>query len=768
MTIGERFTALLDARGIKQAALAAQYRERALARGREFAQDTVESHISRLKRAEPVAVRFFFVDLTDARDLLDLLAVPEEERGAYVRDANSLLSPEERPLRVVVDLSDSVQGKALVEMCDELADKIVLAIPERVALVVTESQRQYLLPRCTPEGRVQIEVVANAEVGWARTQKLAADGAVVVSGRRFDPLSRWIACEFNLRSLVLEPADGVTRCAGGRPIEDEDARVGARRLDLLLGEVAPAQPPQALTETPTARRTLLTNLMRGKPLRYPSGAYYNREDGTVDAKTRLAWGKALGVSVAATEAEWGGFLAERAKTFDVAVSAAGTANDVASHRGRVARGGRAPRAILVGGELHLINASTAMREQMQDLPGVLFHDEVQRESGFQRIERLVATTPWEAWLDDPYMDAAIARIDPDGKDRDELDFARASLLLHGRLNATAAPCSREWRKTLTEILSAEPPPAGVRVPTTCSIDNAVMTLLPESEVARRSSQRGAELHGVPALVPPRVVREIPLCALAQAPVRFAELDGSEREAWCRRRRFLLPKEPVLADFDWLSVLLDRAPAKVGYSANNFTWWRTNESKHMLGLEWKQSPVPTPAQFWREADETLAALWIALRRAVRHADATTLHDGTGMLEMSGGLVALIKVVHVRVASDERVEADFWREPRRVEVYRGGRQNSLVWIDEVPDGSAIASILRTIGTSVARTNSYQTRIMAEVPARIFLARGTARVTITFKATPWETFGERSMQPEYGAAVAGVLRAEDARRADDDDDD
>lgn len=32
MTIGERFTALLDARGLKQAALAAQFRERALAR----------------------------------------------------------------------------------------------------------------------------------------------------------------------------------------------------------------------------------------------------------------------------------------------------------------------------------------------------------------------------------------------------------------------------------------------------------------------------------------------------------------------------------------------------------------------------------------------------------------------------------------------------------------------------------------------------------------------------------------------------------------
>lgn len=195
-----------------------------------------------MKRSEPVAVRFFFADATDARDLFDLLAVPEGEREAYVHDANSLLSPEERPLRAIVDLSDSVEGKALVEICEELANKIVLAIPERVALVVTESQRQYLLPRCTPEGHVQIEVVSNAEQGWVRTQKLAADGAIVISGRRFDPLSRSIAFETNGRRFTLEPSDGTTRCAAGKPVDDADANVSPRRLDVLFGNVVASQP----------------------------------------------------------------------------------------------------------------------------------------------------------------------------------------------------------------------------------------------------------------------------------------------------------------------------------------------------------------------------------------------------------------------------------------------------------------------------------------------------------------------------------------------
>ncbi|MBI5513894.1 MAG: hypothetical protein HY909_09010 [Deltaproteobacteria bacterium] len=764
MAIGERFTALLEARGVKQAALAAQYREHALKRGREFAQDTIESHISRLKKGEPVAVRFFFADLTDARDLLALLAVPEEERGAYVRDANALLSPEERPLRAVVDLSDSVQGRALVGLCDELADKIVLAIPERVALVVTEAQRQYLLPRCTPEGRVQVEIVANAEQGWVRTQKLAADGAVVVSARRFDPLFRWIAFQQSGQEVELEPSDGIVRCAMGKSIDDARVDVLRRRLEVLLSDVAPSQPPQELVMTPCALRWLLAALALGLPIKVQSRGYYDRTEVNVDEKTRAAWGKALNIGAVATEEQWGGALLARAMEVGVTVAASGGEGDLASHRARVVRGGSTPRAILVGGEVHLINASAELRTKMQGLHGVRFHDEEQRLSGFKRIEELVATTPWKAWLDDPYMDAAIERIDPDRKDRDELEFARASLLLHGKLHATEAPCSREWRATLTEILRSELPPVGVRVPPRLTVDGKVVTLLPEAESVRRSSQRGVELHGVPALAPPRIVRESPLHMLKRAD---QAINDYLWEQGCQERRFLLPTVSTMEDFDWLYLLFDSSPARVVPSRDKVIWWSANQKRHLLGLAWEKAPLPTPARFWHEADETLAALWMALRRAARHADATTLHDGTGMLEMGGGVLALIKVAHVRAAGDGRVEADFLREPRTVQGF-DGREHRSMWSDELPGARPIASILQGISTRVAVTGHYKTRIMAEVPTQVFLAKGTARVTITFKATTWETFGEHPMRPEFGAAVAGVLHAEDDARRNDDDDD
>jgi hypothetical protein len=748
MTIGDRFTALLDARGVKQSALAAQYRERMAKRGREFAQDTIESHISRLKKSEAVAVRFFFSDLTDARDLLDLLGVPEQEQDAYVCDANALLSPEERPLRVVVDLSDFVQGRALIEVGDALADKIVLAIPERVGLVVTESQRGYLLPRCTPEGRVQVQVVANAEQGWAWTQKLAADGAIVVSGRRYEPLSRWIAIEQAGQRFRLEPSDGITRCAKGLPIDDMDESALHRRLDGLFGDVAASAPPQQLVATPCALRSLLTKLTLGRPVTWQADDYSRRQV-KGDAASRAGWAKTLNVVALASEDEWGEMLLARAKGVGVAVSANGSANDLVSHRIFVARGGSTPRAILVGGELHLINATDALRTRMQGLQGVQFHEVVLRESGFQRIEKLVATTPWEAWLDDPYMEAAIARIDPDGTDRDELEFARASLLLHGKLNAPGAPCTSAWRTTLTEMLKSDPPPVGIRVPTTIQDSYGTKTLLPASEVARREAQSGVELLGVPALAPPRVLRETSLLELTQSEgdLEYAEL--SSRQKWCMARRFLLPRSSEMKNLDSLFLLFDSSPFRVGYSEKNDRWWSQNGAKHLLALEWKQALVPTLAAFWREADETLAALWIALRRAVKHADATTLHDGTGMLEMGGGLVALIRATHVRTSGDERVEADFWRWPQL---------NANYPVEAHPT----VSIKQEIDTRVAQTNSYRTCMRAEVPKQLFLAQGTARVTITFKATPWETLGERAMRSEFGAVVAGVLHAEDDAEA------
>ncbi len=49
-----------------------------------------------LGKSEPVAVRFFFADLTDARDLLELLSVPEKELrwpdGGHLDERSALVT----------------------------------------------------------------------------------------------------------------------------------------------------------------------------------------------------------------------------------------------------------------------------------------------------------------------------------------------------------------------------------------------------------------------------------------------------------------------------------------------------------------------------------------------------------------------------------------------------------------------------------------------------------------------------------------------------
>jgi hypothetical protein len=766
MTIGERFAALLDARGIKQAALAAQYRERALARGREFAQETIESHISRLKKSEPVAVRFFFADLTDARDLLELLSVSEKEQDAHFRDANALLSPEERPVRLVVDLSDTAPGESLVQWGSDLADKVVLAIEERVALVVTESQRGYLLPRCTPPGRVEVVVVPDAVQGWARTQELASEGAVVVSGRRHDPVTRWIALELVPQRLRMEPEAGVRRCAAGQPIDDAVADRDCFRLDRILGSIVPEQPPLPLTATPCAQRALLGKLLLGHPITSNESNYYGREQKPVDARTRAAWGAALGVEAVATEEQWAGLLVERAKTLGVAKIVEGDERALQSQRARVARGGEAPRGVRVGAELHLINASDRLREGTKDLRGVLFHDEAPRTFAFARIHNVVASTPWEAWLDDPYMDAALRRIDPEGIDRDELEFARAALLLHNKLSPRGASRDRGWRSLLGDLLANDPPPVAIRVPTSAAVDyNTVATLLPSSVHKLRATQRGCELLGVPALVPPRLDRSSAIVALSQTHVSLPKYqDSSGLERWCAERRFLLPKIETLGDLDALFDLFDLAPSRASVSAERLVRERSDEANHLASLGWTASSIPIHAGFWRGADEALAAVWIVLRRAIAHAEAITLHDGSGLIEVASGLVAVISATRVRSTPSAGLEAEFWFWPRRVTLptFQGSRQ---VWADEAPDALPTTSILSEIGALVAQTNTYRTRVLSQVPTQVFIASGDLRVCITFRATPWGPLGASLSSPAFGALGTGALHADDDDRAADD---
>ncbi|MBI5513649.1 MAG: hypothetical protein HY909_07760 [Deltaproteobacteria bacterium] len=774
MTIGERFIRTLEVRGIKQTALAAQFREHASRRQREFAHETVESHISRLKKGEVAAVRFFFSDLANASDLLDILEVVGDERGAFLKEAGALLSPEDRPLLAVVDLSDCLPGRAILEACEELADEIVLAVPGRVALIVTTEQRPYLLPRCTPEGRVCVETVSDSDRGRSRTLQLASDGAVVVSGRRFDPIARWIALEWRGNSyahvgnsFALSPEQGLARLASGQAIDEVDPATAGRGLDTLLKDIAPAEPPEELAGTPVALRTLLANLTVGREIRMRrSRPYqYGTHEAIVEKELRAAWGKYLGVRALATPEEWGEALLGRAKEAGISITTSGDEKDLAIHRASVERGGSVPRAVQIGASLHVLNTTDIVRDRLSNLHGVQFHDLAQRENAAVRLQRLVQTIPIEAWLDDPYMDAAFARIDPERKDRDELEFARAALLLHNELQPPGAPLAKGWKELLGRILDACPPVVGLRVaPRRAQKDSLDLTLLPTCEVDRRVACAAVELQGIPALVAPRISRDSSLSFLTPVII-----DGVRRRTYgydppthhelmeaFKGLRFLLPTSAVGSNLDELISLFDHSPSTIGV-AGTALWSLGRSAIGSTVIGWRREAVVTHPQFWREADLMLAAMWIALRRALDRRSSLTLHDGTGVLEMGGHLIALVSATIIEAASGHPLEADFWREPH-------------LFKDDPLESHAVSSLVHDVGSHTALTSGYYfTRSQVEVPRKVLLSQGSTKITLTFMATPWESRVERAFAAGIEGAISGTLLAEEAaQRARDDDSD
>lgn len=752
MTIGERATAWIEQHGIKQTHLAAQFRERAVARGKEVVLDTVASHISRLKKDELVAVRFFFADPTDEKDLLDVLDVPDGEREAWRADAGAVLAPEDRPIRVVVDLSDVLPGAELTRYAEALHAQIVMAAPRRMALVVTAEQREYLPPRCTPQDRVVIEVVPNANAGWSRVQALAKQGVTIVSQRTFDAIERWVAIEPRHHSPMnfsFEPPDALTRLAQDRAIDDDAVSSSARRTN--PGEGHSVAPPQELTHSPCARRRLIADLYFGRPSNVSSRVRYGRP---ADLEERRTWGRALGVPVAATPEEWGRELLARATQNGLSLARDGDEATLSTERARVARGGSAPRGVRIGETLHLINPTAPLRDAMAGLHGVEIHEVAQRPSGFDRVRELIKQVPWETWFGDPYMDDAVARLDLSTAERDEVDFARAVFLLNDGLRSKAAPRLATWRLALAAALAENPPQVGLRVPASIRMDDRQFTLLPERTVATRKAARGLELVGIPALAPPRITRDTSLVAL------YAETSDTNSPTERQSHRFALSIKAALDNLDPLFELFDRSPSQQQdvHGANTDRWTASS-------LRWRSQEFSFAENFWLDADEMTAVCWIALRRAVCAQEGITLHDGRGMLEMGGGIVAWIVASSTEHPKDTPAQIDLWCTPRfqggpyyRSEPYKPEPLTRSDFTAQVELGAA-----RTSGERDSERR--QTTGLANVPRELILTHNGTLFRISFGGTPWALNGRALKRQVLSAASSATPPPDDDYDYDDD---
>ncbi len=608
-------------------------------------------------------------------------------------------------IRVVIDASDAPADASFAALSEALFDAAIAVAPPRIALVLTEAHRAKLSARFARHEALQVVIVRDADGAWERVERLASAGAVVVSQRRYRPLLHWVAVTWT-PALELSPADGLSRWRDGLALDDVPAAASLRDVALLVESADAAMPPASLREPAVKLRALLAALSYGREvLAKHDGTWIGTGDTPIDAKTRLAWAKALDVPAIATPAEWATLLLERAKEFGVGVIALGDEVELEAQRARVARGASPNRAVVVGGALHLVNVPDELRAQLTSMHGVFFHEVTARVSGFDRVQALALSHPAEAWLDDPFVDRALTSVDPQGADRDELEFARASLLLHDRLAPRAAPRRRDWRAHLAEALAHDPPPVALRVPPTVRHDGVTTVMLPHREVDRRASQRGKELVGVRAIAEPRIDRDDGLVTLTAATERVG---GGEWNAWIAQRRFLLPTGRAVDDEELRVDLFVRAPSRNALTPDLLRWWNQNPDDHQLGLFWPSTVVPFAEGLWRDADRDLAMLWIALRRALAKGLDVTLADGTGVLELGGGHVAEV------CATDRSLHASGALDAAFVCAF---------------DGAPPLTLDRHAWTR--RSDRHGPAI----PRALDLAHGDVRLRVTLLPTPWD---------------------------------
>lgn len=693
MKVGARIAALIESGAPTRPELAAKIVELGRARGVALALATVESRLAGFQADDLAAVKYFFDDPVRARFLLEALGVDEEDREAYRLAAAALITPEQRGVRLVIDLSNGPQGDDLSRVVGALSTAVIDRAPPRVVLVATESQRRWLPREALSPERVSLEYVRDAEQAWARVAELAREGAVVLSSRRFPEMSRWIAVEWKhgAEPFRIEPDGAVARLADGRPLDAPCPDGDARRLDGLFEDEG-AAPPLPTLDAVELRAVMAALATGAAHPRLPHDLAPDEE-----ARRRAAWAQALGVDAVASPKLWAGLLLAWAARLGAVEPSRGTEALLAGQRARLALGAEGNRALLLGETLHLLNPSDAVRMALGHLEGVVVHEEPRRRSPFAVVAELVGELTWEQLLDDPFLDRSFAALLAEGHSALGLEYARMSLLHHNKLQAFTGPRQADWRDALRGMLAHDPPAAGLRFRTTTGYNGHLPLLPGRRKLGRFIDLDDAELLSLRAIVPFRVTREQPL------PGAF----GGLRHGSGPRHGSLLPAADELSHPPALTERLfdlhrrrDSSPARPDH---DFT------------------ALPIDRRVWDEADCQVGALWLALRAAMAGAPGVTLHTGEGLLEMGSGVMA-------RVIATRRAPG-FVSDAAEVDLF-------FETLERFPEKLKDPSdhLLEAVETGSAITGGAVTVMQARVPRTIYLARGAHRVVVTFRATPW----------------------------------
>ncbi len=663
---------LVARRHEKHLAFAAEWHTAWNAAGkRKLARDTVESRLSNLFADLDDGWSFFFKDPDRARLLFDLLDASEAERE-HVHAAAADRLAGRRAARVCVDLHPFAgDAHALLAAVEDA----VLAAPGATPAAVLLTPHQYRhLPLTYADLKEKLELVkvaGPAEAAAAQERFPRALLVATVPPRAADgtpDLARWAAIASEGGRLVIEPPDAVARFLADGALDALPDVPAAHRLD-ALGLRALDDPPAAL-DGPALRRRLVA-----------------LAEGTADGPpaTRLAEALAWGVVAASTDAE----------RVQAALRAAGHAVEVVGDDAlarlldRAAR--RPARGVYVAEDgWHLLNV--APPAALAGHPRVHVHRVEVAATALRRLHEAVSGRTAREMELDPRLDAAVAALDPEGREAAAFAHARAWLLHGGLAPAADRPCPEPMAR-LGRLLAHEVPRAEVRWRRLPDADEEPARDVLVCAMADAAPLLDSVWEQVPPATAPfwhgRTTRVTALC-----PGEPPQLDawwpqGNWRppaRAWEGERyvgRAAVPAALPVDDDAWLDAFEARGPdAPDAWLAARFDAARAegrldelmerrryvNRSgvRHAGQVRQEAEDDAFAAAFapvaasrariddpdWAELDLHLALAWLALRQALASRAPVALHDGRHLLPIQPGLFAEITTVEAPRVSPVR--------------------------------------------------------------------------------------------------------------------
>lgn len=648
-TVGDILRRYLDEGKRPQKQVALAWWEQWVARAQDdISPETAISRLSGVLNGKSEGIRFFFNEPARAILLLEILEVPSAERSALIEHGRAAMENNgARPARLVVDLSTLGSDRDSIDRAFLFVEREVMAQPIRpVAMVLTQDQYRYL-PRTFDDfgTELQVERTDDTKAAWQKVLERAGEHAVVLSSRRFPVFHRWIAAHFSPRRgqpVVLDPPDALQRLGteGSLPLLVQVVH----SIEELGIEPLQRKP---VPEEPIELRRLIGDLSdekRASALGYPPEhrLWLSQQFG-VPATSTAAERVALDIQAAALE--------QGLEIRDV------DQTELDRIIARAQRRRLVPTALRAGEMLHLINPSNLVSERKH--AKIQVHRYESKLPPLTRLHQAIKARAEEDWLDDPFMEQAIAQLDPESQERDVFAHARATLVLSGTLAPQRAPLRRDWRQALAALLQGAPPAAQLRLAGRSSQGYLRPKHEDRASDSRWKTARLLQVHAVGDVTISREETwEIARPAHLADPERWrGRIHGSPDIFLC-----INPRHVTNVDL-WLD-LIDASPAMGGDSASL-------QNRHeSVPLKILSSPpqnlgtekLELSGDLWSVADRELALAWWAMREALESAPDYTMHDGTGMLALGhSGIFAEVLVFECQPREDDRVNASLALPP-----------------------------------------------------------------------------------------------------------